>query len=401
MTHIMRYIACVGLGLTLGLSVSLSSQENAQSYRADLDFTLLQDVIETVETYYVKKVPRDELIQAAIKGVFEHLDPYSSYLNHQELLDLKDLNRGEYFGFGIEVATNDNRISIVTPFANSPAEKAGIRAGDIIIKLNGKHATDTNLAAILDEIKQHSIKRQAIKLVLQHSGSNADFEVTLNPSQIIIQSVSAKLLHGNIGYVKLSSFQETSTQDMVKFLDPWQQLPLQGLILDLRNNPGGLLDQAVNIADLFLTKGRIVSTNGRFFDANSDYYASPHTLLSKVPMLVLINKGSASAAEVLAAALQENGRAKLIGETSFGKGTVQSLIPILEEGSAVKLTIAQYNTPKGENIHDIGIIPDIKIPSQTGLNTENMPIIDANLIPADISQDQLITSAIAWMQHHD
>ncbi len=188
---------------------------------------------------------------------------------------------------------------------------------------------------------------------------------------------------------------------MIRSLNQWQTIPLSGLILDLRNNPGGLLDQAIKIADLFLAKGRIVSTSGRFFDANSDYYASPQTMFTNVPMLVLINKGSASASEVLAAALQDNGRAKLLGETSFGKGTVQSLIPILNDGNAIKLTIAQYNTPKGENIHDIGIEPDIKITNPTGSNEENMAIIDALSAREDVTQDHIVTSAIAWIQHHD
>ncbi|MGL5666024.1 MAG: S41 family peptidase, partial [Shewanella sp.] len=209
------------------------------------------------------------------------------------------------------------------------------------------------------------------------------------------------LLDGNIGYIRLSSFQENSTEDMVRSLSQWQNAHLTGLILDLRNNPGGLLDQAIKIADLFLAKGRIVSTSGRFFDANSDYYASPQTMLTNVPMLVLINKGSASASEVLAAALQENGRAKLLGETSFGKGTVQSLIPILNDGNAIKLTIAQYNTPRGENIHNIGIVPDIKVATETGSNQKNMAIIDAISARTDVSQDSLVTSAIAWMRHHD
>ncbi|WP_297892256.1 S41 family peptidase [Shewanella sp.] len=401
MKHLIRNIVCLGLGLSLGLSISLSSQEHAKSYRSDFDYPLLQDVLETVETYYVKTVSKDELVQAAIKGIFEHLDPYSSFLNHQDLLDLKDANRGEYFGFGFEVASDKDRISVIAPFANSPAEQAGIQAGDTIIKLNNKPATKTNLADILNEIKQYSLKKQSISLTLKHHNDSAEFEVSLTPSTITIHSVSSKLLQGNIGYIRLSSFQENSTTEMIRSLNQWQTIPLSGLILDLRNNPGGLLDQAIKIADLFLAKGRIVSTSGRFFDANSDYYASPQTMLTNVPILVLINKGSASASEVLAAALQDNGRAKLLGETSFGKGTVQSLIPILNDGNAIKLTIAQYNTPKGENIHDIGIEPDIKITNPTGSNEENMAIIDALSAREDVTQDHIVTSAIAWIQHHD
>ncbi|QYJ78923.1 S41 family peptidase [Shewanella acanthi] len=399
MNQFIRNFACVTLGLSLGLSVSLSSQENAKTYRSDFDYPLLQDVLETVETYYVKTLTKEELVQAAIKGIFEHLDPYSSFLNHQELVDLRDNNRGEYFGFGFEVASDKDKISIVTPFANSPAELAGIEAGDTIVKLNTTLATESNLAEILDKIKQHSIKNQSIELTLKHRNNDKEFVVTLKPSTITIESVSSKLLNGNIGYIRLSSFQENSTVDMVRSLTPWQHQHLNGLILDLRNNPGGLLDQAIKIADLFLAKGRIVSTSGRYFDANSDYYASPKTMLGNVPMLVLINKGSASAAEVLAAALQQNGRAKLLGETSFGKGTVQSLIPILNDGNAIKLTIAQYNTPRGDNIHDMGIVPDIKIAS--GSSQDNLAIIDAITARTDVSQDNIVNTAIAWMKHHD
>ncbi|CAD6365729.1 MULTISPECIES: S41 family peptidase [Shewanella] len=401
MKHVFRDIGCVGLGLVLGLSISLSSKENTKSSLNNFDYPLLQDVIETVETYYVKTVSKEELVQAAIKGIFEHLDPYSSFLNHQEFLDLKDANRGEYFGFGFEVASNKNQISIIAPFANSPAEKAGIRAGDTIIKLNNTLSTEANLSDILAEIKQHSLRNQPIDLTLKHLNDSTEFKVSLRPSMIIMQSVSSTLLKGNIGYIRLSSFQENSTKDVLHSLSQWQSTELTGLILDLRNNPGGLLDQAIKIADIFLAKGRIVSTSGRFFDANSDYYASPQTMFNKVPILVLINKGSASAAEVLAAALQENGRAKLLGETSFGKGTVQSLIPILNDGNAVKLTIAQYNTPKGGNIHEIGIVPDVKVNPETSSNKENMAIIDANSTPSDVAHDYIVNSAIAWIQHHD
>lgn len=351
MSKYIRYLCCILVGLGLGLSVTLSGQENAEQYHHSLNYPLLLDVIDTVEAYYVTELSQDELISAAIEGIFAKLDPYSNFLDKQEFSNIRDANKGEYFGFGIEIATEDDKITIITPFAGSPAERAGIRAGDRIVKLNNHKVDFNKLDDLLKEIKNHSQNNQSIVLTLAHSNMKTVYEVTLMPSLISVQSVTAELLKDNIGYIKLASFQDNSTEEMVKQLTLWQPLKLKGLILDLRNNPGGLLDQAINIADIFLEKGRIVSTEGRFFDANSDYYASPQTMLLDIPMTVLINKGSASASEVLAAALQDNKRAKLIGETSYGKGTVQSLIPTLMEGNAIKLTIAKYTTPNGRDIN--------------------------------------------------
>jgi carboxyl-terminal processing protease len=402
MSQLIRYATCILLGLTLGLSVTLSGQENARPYSADYSYPLLLDVLETVETYYVQKVPKEELIQAAINGIFDRLDPYSSFLDQQDLSNLREANKGEYFGFGFEIASDDGKISIIAPLPNSPAENAGIRPGDRILSLNGIDITSLNLATVLQDIKSHSVNNQAISLLMQHDNSDIPFEVTLTPAVISVNSVSGHMLEHQIGYIRLTSFQENSTEDMVKLLMQWPPSQLKGIILDLRNNPGGLLDQAIKIADLFLAKGRIVTTSGRFFDANSDYYASPQTVVGNVPMLVLINKGSASASEVLAAALQDNNRAKLLGETSFGKGTVQSLIPTLMNGNAIKLTIAKYSTPKGVDIHSKGIEPDIKFSPETVTDTPNVAIIDPAAVEAGRAQashaeDKALNSAIAWI----
>lgn len=398
MSQLIRYLSFTLLGLALGLSVTLSSQENTKEYNSHLNYPLLVDIIDTIETYYVTEFTQDELIAAAIEGILAKLDPYSSFLDQQAFLDIRDTNKGEYFGFGVEIATEDNKITIITPFANSPAYRAGIQAGDQIIKLNNKPVDSKKLNLLLKEIKHHSQNNLSIALTLTHANMNSEFEVTLAPSVISIQSVSAKVLDDKIGYIRLSSFQDNSTKEMVKQLTQWQQLQLSGIILDLRNNPGGLLDQAIKIADIFLSKGRIVSTEGRFFDANSEYYASPHSMLSNVPMTILINKGSASASEVLAAALQENKRAKIIGETSFGKGTVQSLIPTLKEGGALKLTIAKYTTPNGRDINSTGIEPDIKLDLDTVINDKNMRIIDELAIQDESKPDKILNSAIAWIK---
>lgn len=393
-----QYICCIALGLALGLSITLSSKENTKAYGDDYTYPMLLDIIDTIETYYVKQVTKEELIEAAIQGIFDKLDPYSNFLNHQDLTNLQDSNKGEYFGFGFEVATDNDKITIVTPFAGSPAENAGIQPGDAILEFNNEAVSEKNLASVLSEIKRHSLHNLSIDLKISKQGGKDTFDVTLIPSTISVNSVTSHLLDNNIGYIKLESFQEDSTRDIVEQLTKWQKQQMQGLILDLRNNPGGLLDQAIQIADIFLSRGRIVSTEGRFFDSNSDYFASPQSMFSHLPLIVLINKGSASASEVLAAALQENDRATLIGEKSFGKGTVQSLIPTLNNGNAIKLTIAKYNTPNGLDIHTKGIEPDIKVISELVSGQENMPII-ANTSPHDdIAEDKLINSAIAWME---
>lgn len=405
MSKYIRYLGSILIGVGLGISVTLSGQENAEQYHHNLNFPLLLDVIDTVETYYVTELSQDELIAAAIEGIFAKLDPYSNFLDKQEFSNIRNANKGEYFGFGIEIATEDDQITIITPFAGSPAERAGIRAGDRIVKLNNNKVDYSKLDDLLTEIKNHSQNNQSIVLALTHPNMDTVYEVTLVPSLISVLSVTAELLDGNIGFIKLANFQDNSTEEMVKQLALWQPLKLQGLILDLRNNPGGLLDQAIKIADIFLDKGRIVSTEGRFFDANSDYYASPQTMLNDVPMLVLINKGSASASEVLAAALQDNKRAKLIGETSFGKGTVQSLIPTLMEGNAIKLTIAKYTTPNGRDINSKGIEPDIKLQLETVTNEQTMPIIDETNVhdkieDNNVETDLILDSAITWIKTH-
>ena len=398
MAKFIRYIVCVAFGLTLGLSITLSGQENAQQSSSKPNYPLLIDIISTVETYYVDKISQQELIEAAIEGVFSKLDPYSNFLDKDAFSDLKDANSGEYFGFGIEIATSDDKVTIISPFPHSPAAVAGILPGDRIVKVNHKSVNAKQLDSVLKEIKFHSQNNLTINLSLSRSNSDDIFDVTLKPTMIDVNSVTTELLGDGIGYVKLSSFQDNSTEDLIKQLNQWQNKPLTGIILDLRNNPGGLLDQAIKIADLFLAKGRIVSTRGRFFDANSDYFASPQNMFSKLPIIVLINKGSASASEVLAAALQENKRAILIGEKSFGKGTVQSIIPTLIDGNAIKLTIAHYTTPKGRDIHSIGIEPDINITTDAINNKQSMPIID-ELSPRDnLAQDTFVKSAITWIK---
>ncbi|ABL98270.1 S41 family peptidase [Shewanella amazonensis] len=396
MKQFIRYLGATVFGLALGISVSLSGQENARSVLSQYDYPLLVDIMDTIETYYVNQISRDELIEGAIEGMFKKLDPYSGYLSHQDLINIRDTNRGEYFGYGFEIASDDNLIRIVSPFSDSPADKAGIIAGDTIIAVNSHQVADMDLNAVLAEIRYHSLNNLPLTLTLEHS-DKISYQVTLRPATISVASVQGRWLEGEIAYVRLTSFQDNTTEDLVKQLSQWNSP--KGLILDLRNNPGGLLDQAIRIADLFLAKGRIVSTSGRYFDANSDYFASPQTLMTNVPMMVLINKGSASASEVLAAALQENGRALLIGETSFGKGTVQSLIPTLNMDSAIKLTIAHYNTPKGHDIHAKGIEPDIKIAAQnTVKDAGDMPIIGSEQRKTQL-EDQTLASAIAWIEN--
>ncbi|WP_025822826.1 S41 family peptidase [Shewanella marina] len=398
MRQYVGYLSCIFVGITLGLSITLASQENTRTTEAEYSYPLLLDILETIETYYVDQVSEQQLIQAAIKGIFTELDPYSTFLAPDQLLDLQQSNKGEYFGFGLEIDTNDGLITVVAPYPNSPAAAANIKSGDHIIKLNDAEITADNLTEVLALIRLHGQTKQTINLTLDRKGQIEPVNLALTPAKIIVDSMKAQLID-DIAYLKLTSFQESSHDEISAQLKLWQQQPIKGIILDLRNNPGGLLDQAISIADLFLDNGRIVSTEGRIYDANSEYFASKDTLYANTPMIVLINQGSASAAEVLAAALQENNRAKLLGQKSFGKGTVQSLIPTLIDGNAIKLTIAKYNTPSGSNIHKIGIEPDIKVNiGQVDLETETLISTETS---ANIEDDYLVNSAIIWLKSNN
>ncbi|BDM62666.1 carboxyl-terminal processing protease [Shewanella sp. NFH-SH190041] len=396
MRTIISYFGLILIGLLLGVSLTLSGKEQ-QTTANYHNFPLLLDVIKTVEHYYVDAIDREQLIGAAIEGVFEQLDPYSAFLNQQDMRSIDNNHRGEYFGFGFEIALEENRIKIVTPFPHSPAERSGIEAGDTLLGFNGQPMEPDDLPQLLEHIRQASQRNQTIDLTLQHSSQPKPFSVTLKPETIKIHSVSSQLLNHNTGYIRLSHFQENSATEIMQQLQQWQSQPLNGLILDLRNNPGGLLEQAVQIADLFLSKGLIVSTAGRVNEANTRYSATREHLLSNLPIIIMINGGSASASEVLAAALQQNQRATLIGQTSFGKGTVQSLIPTLYAGIKVKLTIAKYLTPNGDDIQGKGVTPDILFPSKGVSDEDNMLKIKAKSAESSILQDRMLQAATHWI----
>ncbi|WP_298440840.1 S41 family peptidase [uncultured Ferrimonas sp.] len=322
---------------------------------------LLSSVQQLVDDYYVDEVDKQQLLDGALKGMLEVLDPHSSYLRPQTLALLRDNNRGHYYGYGLEVAVEEGQIRIITPLDGSSAAAAGVLPGDVLLQVDELTASADNLDPLIAYIKQASLNDRSLKLVLQRPNATEPIQFQVAPSAIDIATSASRLLAQEVGYLKISSFNSRTAFEVRLAARQLQQQQLKGLVLDLRNNPGGLLDSAVQIADMFLSQGTIVTTHGRFFDANSDYHATEYNLFGDLPVVVLINQGSASAAEIVAGALQDQGRAKLLGERSYGKGTVQSLIPLMGHGGAVKLTTARYATPNGTFIDQQGIKPDLPV----------------------------------------
>ncbi len=323
---------------------------------------LLGDVTELIRDYYVDEVPEQALLDGALRGMLEALDPHSTYLSPTTLALLRDNNRGHYYGYGLEVTVDEERIRVITPLGGSSAEAAGVLPGDILLQVDDLIASADNLDPLIAYIKRSSLEDRRLLVTLARQDSPAPLQIRLSPSQIQITSSSSDTLPNNIGYLRISSFSQRTVYEVRDAALRLQRTPLAGLVVDLRNNPGGLLDAAVQVADMFLSSGTIVTTTGRFYDANSEYRASGFALFGDVPLVVLINQGSASAAEILAGALKDNERALLVGERSYGKGTVQSLIPLAGQGGAIKLTTARYATPNGQEIDQIGIEPDLVIP---------------------------------------
>ena len=325
------------------------------------DVRLLVDVMQLVKDEYVEPVDDKTLIHGAIRGLLGNLDPHSDFLEKSEFSDMQDLTSGEFNGIGIDIGVDGDAIVVVSPIDGSPAARAGVKAGDEILEVNGTSLDGLSLdqASELMRGKPGS----AVSLTLLPQGSDKPVTVKLTREEVHVPSARAELLQRGYGYIRISDFGD-DTADGVKSgmraLLKKNGGPLAGLVLDLRDNPGGLLDAAVDVSDAFLDSGLIVSARGRTPDANFQRRATPGDLLGGAPMVVLVNQGTASAAEIVAGALQDDHRALILGVQTFGKGSVQTVIP-LAQGDAIKLTTALYYTPSGRSIQAQGIVPDVVV----------------------------------------
>jgi carboxyl-terminal processing protease len=334
-----------------------SAQPRAKTYKM---LELFGDVVDTVERQYVTEVDEKKLIEAAIDGMLTSLDPHSGYLNPESFDDMRDQTRGEYGGLGLEVTSEDGVVKVISPMDNTPAARAGVKAGDFITAVNGESVLGLSVS---DAVKQMRGKPgETVTLTIAREKTDP-FDVKLVREIIKTKSATAKM-EGDYGYLRVSAFNEKTTDEAQQaFTELKAKNPkMKGLILDLRNNPGGLLDQAVGVSDLFLQGGEIVSQRGRDPRDIERYNARPGDITNGLPIVVLTNSGTASAAEIVAGALQDRKRAELVGLTSFGKGSVQTVIPLRGGADgALKLTTARYYTPSGRSIQKTGIVPDLEV----------------------------------------
>jgi carboxyl-terminal processing protease len=319
------------------------------------------DVYKKIKDQYVDEVDDATLFNYAIEGMVSKLDPYSDYLSKDDFSELRIGTTGKFGGIGIEITMEDGFVKIITPIDDTPAQKAGLKAGDLVIEVQDVSLKDKSLNDAVKLMRGDPGTKVKIKILREKAKQPLDFELT---RQIIVsKGIKTKVFHGDIGYLRLSSFQSNSTTNVRNAIYQLRKETgkmMSALILDLRNNPGGVLGAAVGISDLFLESGKIVYTKGRTNNSDLEYFANSEDVLEGLPLYVLINGGSASASEIVAGALQDHKRANIYGEKSFGKASVQSIQEMID-GSALKLTTARYYTPNDRNIHGNGIEPDVKI----------------------------------------
>ena len=336
---------------------AVAESGSSETYR---QLNLFGDVFDRVRAEYVEKVPDEQLIEAAINGMLTSLDPHSSYLNKKNYQDLQVQTRGEFGGLGIEVTMENGVIKVVSPIDDTPAWRAGLQAGDFITHLNGEPVLGMTLNDAVEKMRGPA--GTEIKLTVRRGEATEPAEYTLTRAVIKIQSVRSRV-EGTVGYIRITTFNEQTQGGLEKAvarIKEDQGAKLAGYVLDLRNNPGGLLDQAVSVSDSFLDHGEIVSTRGRRAEDTQRYNAKPGDLAAGLPIVVLINGGSASASEIVAGALQDHHRAVVMGTQSFGKGSVQTIVP-LPGHVGIRLTTSRYYTPSGRSIQQLGITPDIEV----------------------------------------
>ena len=365
-----RKLTLLFAGMILGASVVIvaitgvgrpgsAEAAGASTYR---NLSIFGDIFERVRAQYVTEPDEQELIESAIGGMLTSLDPHSSYLNAKDFSDMRVQTRGEFGGLGIEVTMENELIKVVSPIDDTPAAKAGVLAGDLISKIDGENVRGLSLQDAVE--KMRGPRNTPIVLTIVREGADMPLEITIIRDIIRVRAVRHRMEGDDIGYLKISSFTEKTLDDLEAAIkemrDDAGDENIKGYVLDLRLNPGGLLDQAVSVSDTFLDRGEIVSTRGRNDNETRRYSARPGDLTNGKPIIVLINGGSASASEIVAGALQDHKRATVLGTRSFGKGSVQTIIPLGANG-ALRLTTALYYTPAGTSIQAKGITPDVRV----------------------------------------
>ena len=345
--------------INLFLINTVCSSENDVYKKIDL----FGEVLEKIQKEYVDEINQSEGMDAAIDGLLQSLDPYSSYLSPKTFDEMQTDTSGEFGGLGIEVTMESGVVKVISPIDDTPASKAGIKAGDYIVKINDTQVQGKSLSEAVDLMR--GPVGSSIELTVRRSGEKKALIFEITREIIEIKSVKADLLEKNIGYLRLTSFNENSANQIEKEIKNLEKNNnLNAYILDLRNNPGGLLSQAIKISDFFLDNGEIVSTKSRKKIENRKWFAKKGDLTNGKTLIVLINYGSASASEIVAGALKDHKRAILIGENSYGKGSVQSIIPLKNKG-AIRLTVAKYYLPSGKSISEVGVAPDIEIDEES------------------------------------
>jgi carboxyl-terminal processing protease len=379
--------ALLGAGLMLARGVSadrelrpvpLPPQSSAHA--------LLDEVARHVQGEYVESISGDQLEQAAAEGMVASLDPHSAFLDAAEYEAMRVSTTGHYSGVGLEVAEQDGKVVVVAPIEGSPADRAGVRAGDVLLEIDGRSVQ----AARLDEAieRMRGFVGSTVHLALSRVGEPEPLQFELARSDVHVRTVRSEALPGSYGYVRITHFNDATPRDLGRQLAQLQAAaPLAGLVLDLRGNPGGVLEAAVGVADDFLDSGIIVRAEGRTAESRFEMHATGGDLVRQAPLVVLVDRGSASGAEIVAGALRDHGRATLMGERTFGKGSVQTVMP-LRDGLALKLTTSRYFTPSGASIHDRGIEPDVSLAGSARLANAGV----------DALQDPVVQAALQYLR---
>jgi len=368
MSFLRRDISLISAGAILGSTLIFGQMVFAEkppaSAKPDIPLNELRafsEIFGRIKNNYVEPVEDKELLQNAIRGMLSGLDPHSTYLDLEDFKNLREGTSGEFGGLGIEVTLEDGFVRVVSPIDDTPAAEAGVLAGDLIIRLDEKPVKGMALREAVDMMRGKP--GTDLLITILREGEDKPLNITLTRAIIKVKSVKHKTLEPGYGYVRISTFQQRTSEGLnkaIKQLKKDNNDKLNGLVLDLRNNPGGLLNAAVDVSDAFITKGLIVYTDGRIPDSKQEFNANPRDLLEGAPLVVLVNGGSASASEIVAGALQDHHRAVILGTKTFGKGSVQTVMPLTDK-TAVKMTTARYFTPSGRSIQAEGIVPDITI----------------------------------------